>query len=315
MAVGVIMDPISQINPKKDTTFAMLLEAQRRNWPIFYMEQADLFLKQNISCAKMRRLKLKDDIKNYYQFDTEIVQRLDKLSVILMRQDPPVDMQYIYTTQLLDMAERQGVLVANKPQSLRDYNEKLFTLQFPKCCPPTLLTHSIQDAKLFLDEHQDIIAKPIDGMGGSSVFRLRKDDPNVTVVLETLTANNQRYMLVQRYIPEINAGDKRILMINGEPVDYVLARIAAEGETRANLAVGGKGVAQKLSKNDRLICQQVGPFLREKGLVFAGLDVIGNYLTEINITSPTGIRELDKQCGLNISRMFFDTIENTLQNR
>ncbi len=312
ISLGVIMDPISKINPEKDTTFALLLEAQRREWPIFYMEQTDLFLKEDIPYARMRCLKVEDDTKNWFEFGKETVQRLDQLPVILMRKDPPVNMQYIYTTQLLDIAEKQGVLVVNKPQSLRDCNEKLFTLQFPQCCPPSLTTHSIQAAKVFLEEYKDIIAKPIDGMGGSSVFRLRKDDPNITVVLETLTANNQHYMLVQRYIPEISAGDKRILMINGEPVDYTLARIAAPGETRANLAVGGKGIGQRLSERDRQICQEVGTTFKEKGLYFVGLDVIGDYLTEINITSPTGVRELDKQCDLNISSFFLDVIENTL---
>jgi len=314
-ALGVIMDPISHINPKKDTTFAMLLEAQQREWPIFYMEQIDLFLQQDKVCARMRRLTVKDSVKNYFEFGKETVQGLDQLAVVLMRKDPPVDMQYIYTTQLLDKAEQQGVLVVNKPQSLRDFNEKLFITHFPQCCTPSLVTHRIAAVKQFLAEHEDIIIKPLDGMGGYSIFRLRKNDPNINVSLELLTANNQRYMLAQRYIPEITQGDKRILMINGEPVPYALARIAAEGETRANLAAGGKGIGVELSERDRWICQQIGPTLQEKGLYFVGLDVIGDYLTEINITSPTGMRELDEQFKLNSAGLFMDSINSSLSLR
>jgi glutathione synthase len=306
--LGVIMDPIAHINPKKDTTFALLLEAQRRQWPLFYMEQTDLFLENETPAARMRSLTVQDKDENYFAFGKEIVQPLHKLSAIFMRKDPPMDMQYIYTTHLLDKAEQQGVHVINKPKSLRDFNEKLFTLNFPQCCPPTLVTHRIAAAKEFLEQHEDIIAKPLDGMGGFSVFRLRKNDPNINVILETLSVNNRRYMIVQRYIPEISEGDKRILIVNGEPIDYALARIAPEGETRANLAVGGKGVVIELSARDRWICQQVGPTLKEKGLVFVGLDVIGDYLTEINITSPTGIRELDQQFNLNISADLFDAV-------
>lgn len=314
-ALGVIMDPISKINPNKDTTFAMLLAAQHRDWPIFYMEQTDLFMQQDQVCAKMRRLQVTDQSKNYFEFGKEIVQGLDQLAVILMRKDPPVDMQYIYTTQLLDKVEQQGVLVVNKPQSLRDFNEKLFTTHFPQCCVPSLVTHSIAMVQKFIEEHKDIIVKPLDGMGGFSIFRLRKDDPNINVTLEMLTANNQRYMLAQQYIPEITQGDKRILMIDGKPVPYALARIAPKGETRANLAVGGKGVGIPLSARDHWICEQVGPVLKEKGLYFVGLDVIGDYLTEINITSPTGIRELDKQFKLNIAASCLDSIVSIIKTR
>jgi glutathione synthase len=311
--LGIIMDPIGQIHSKKDSTFAILLEAQRRAWPIFYMEQTDLFLDNASPAARMRHLTVQDDAKNCFAFGKEIIQGLDQLPVILMRKDPPVDMQYIYTTQLLERAEQQGVWVINKPQSLRDFNEKLFTLQFPQCCPPSLVTHSISAAREFLEEHKDIVAKPLDGMGGFSVFRLQKGDANINVILETLSANNQRYFVVQRYIPEITAGDKRILMLFGEPLDYALARIAAAGETRANLAVGGKGVAVKLSERDRWICQAVGPILRAKGLDFVGLDVIGDYLTEINITSPTGIRELDEQLHLNVAGLFLDKLIKAIE--
>jgi glutathione synthase len=307
-SLGVIMDPIPGINPKKESTFAILLEAQRRSWPLFYMEDKDLFLRDAIPYARMRSLKVKDDAKHWFEFTGEHLLALDSLSVILMRKDPPLDMSYIYATQLLDKARQQGVLIVNRPQSLRDFNEKLFTLDFPQCCPPSLVTSSIQAAKNFLAEQQDIIAKPLDGMGGRSVFRLGLADPNCNVILETLTAHNQHYVLLQRYIPEILAGDKRIILINGEPLPYALARMAPPGETRANLAVGGKGKAMALTERDYWICQQLGPTLREKGLILVGIDVIGDYLTEINITSPTGIRELDQQCGLNISAQLLDSI-------
>lgn len=306
--LGVIMDPIEGINPKKDTTLALLLAAQQRDWPIFYMEVQDLFLVNDKPFARMRSLHVKDDVKHWFKFCKETIAALDSLSVILMRKDPPLDMQYIYATQLLDKAEQEGVLIANHPQSLRDFNEKLFTLNFPQCCPPSLVTSSIHAAQEFLLQHQDIIAKPLDGMGGRSVFRVRNNDANSNVILETLTNNNQSYMMLQRYIPEVRDGDKRIIMINGKPIPYALARIAPPGETRANLAVGGTGKAVKLSERDVWICQQVGPHLREKGLLFVGLDVIGDYLTEINITSPTGVRELDEQCNLNIGAQFIDTI-------
>lgn len=306
--LGVIMDPIAGINPKKDTTFALLLAAQQRNWPIVYMEINDLCLINNRPYARMRSIQVKDDEKSWFTYGKEKIAPLTNLSAILMRKDPPLNMQYIYATQLLDRAQQQGVLVVNRPQSLRDFNEKLFTLNFPQCCPPSLVTPTIKAAKEFLLEHQDIIAKPLDGMGGSSVFRVRVNDPNSNVILETLTTNNQSFMMVQRYISEVLAGDKRIIMINGEPIPYALARIPAAGETRANLAVGGKGKAVKLTEHDRWICQQIGPSLREKGLLFVGIDIIGDYLTEINITSPTGVREIDAQTQLNISAQFIDVI-------
>lgn len=306
--LGVIMDPIEGINPKKDTTLALLLAAQQRDWPIFYMQAKDLFLVNDKPCARMRSLQVQDDPKNWFECGKESIQALDSLSVILMRKDPPIDMQYIYATQLLDKAQQQGVLIANHPQSLRDFNEKLFTLNFPKCCPPSLVTSNIHTAQEFLLQHQDIIAKPLDGMGGRSVFRVRDHDPNSNVILETLTNNNQSCMMVQRYIPEVRAGDKRIIMINGEAIPYALARIAAPGETRANLAVGGIGKVVELSERDIWICQQVGHVLKERGLLFVGLDVIGDYLTEINITSPTGVREIDAQCKLNIGMQFIDAI-------
>lgn len=306
--LGVIMDPITGINPKKDTTLAVLLAAQQRNWPIVYMEIKDLFLINDRPYARMHSIEVKDDPKNWFVYGKETIAPLTSLSVILMRKDPPIDMHYIYATQLLDRAQQQGVLVVNRPQSLRDCNEKLFTLHFPQCCPPSLVTSHINTVKEFLLEHQDIIAKPLDGMGGSSVFRVRANDPNCNVILETLTHNNRSFMMVQRYIPEVLAGDKRIIMINGEPIPYALARIPAAGETRANLAVGGQGRVVKLTERDTWICQQIGSSLREKGLVFVGIDVIGDYLTEINITSPTGVREIDAETDLNISAQFINAI-------
>lgn len=309
LKVGVIMDPIHAIKVKKDTTLAMLLEAQRRYGTVFYMEQPDLFLQDDVVWARMRELKVRDDVVQWFEFGTEKTQPVKELDVVLMRKDPPVDMQYIYTTQLLDMVEKSGVLVVNKPQALRDFNEKLFIAQFPQCCVPTLVTHHAQAVRDFLKNQEDIICKPIDGMGGTSVFRLRREDPNINVILETLTQYDSCYMIAQRYIPEITAGDKRILLIDGNPVPYALARRAAPGETRANLAAGGEGTAVELTARDHWICAQVAPVLREKGLFFVGLDVIGDYLTEINITSPTCVRELDKQKKLNISAELFDCIE------
>lgn len=303
--LGVIMDPITQITIKKDTTFALLLEAQRQGWSIDYMEMADLFLEQNVPCARMRRLTVQDDPTHAFQFTHTKTERLDSLAVILMRKDPPIDAQYLYTTQLLDRAQASGVRVVNHPQSLRDFNEKLFALAFPQCCPPTLVTADLAAGRSFLEQHQDIIAKPLHGMGGFSIFRLRQGDPNVNVVFETLSNHNQRFMLLQRYIPEITEGDKRILLINGQAIDYVLARRAAPGETRANLAAGGTGRVMPLSKTDRWICEQVGPTLQEKGLYFVGLDVIGNYLTEINITSPTGLREIESVAPYSVAELFF----------
>jgi len=313
--LGVIMDPIQSIHVQKDSTLAMLLEAQKRRWQIFYMEQKDLFLRDGIVYAQTKPLRVYDNAKKWFTFDKEKTLPLKNLDVVLMRKDPPVDEQYVYTTQLLDLVEQAGVLVVNKPQSLRDCNEKLFTTWFPQCCPPTLVTHSIQAAKEFLAEQRDIICKPLDGMGGVSIFRLREDDPNINVTLETLTNRDKRLMIAQRYIPEIKKGDKRILMIDGKPIPYALARIAKQGETRANLAVGGYGKGVKLSKRDQWICEQVGPMLRAKGILFVGLDVIGDYLTEINITSPTCIREIDKAFGLNISAQLMDCIAQYLKRK
>lgn len=308
MQLGVIMDPIQSIRIDHDSTFAMLLEAQQRHWQIFYMEAKDLFVRGDEVCARTRTLHVTEDAKHWFEFGTEQNLPLQQLDVILMRKDPPVDMEYIYTTQLLELAEQRGTLIVNKPQSLRDFNEKLFINHFPQCLAPTLITCQTKQVRDFLQEHTDIICKPLHGMGGEKVFRLRQQDPNLNVVLEVLTQRDTCYMMAQRYIPEISAGDKRILLIDGKPVPHALARIAVQGETRANMAVGGRGHAVALTERDRWICAQIAPTLRAKGLLFVGIDVIGDYLTEINITSPTCIRELDTSCNLNISAQLLDCI-------
>ncbi len=306
------MDPIAAITIKKDSTFAMLLEAQLRGWEIWYMEQGDLFARDGRSYAKMRQLQIQDDQTGWFQFDSEREAPLDSLHTILMRKDPPFDMEYIYSTYLLELAEQRGSLVVNRPSSLRDANEKLFTAQFPHCCAPTLVSRNHAKIVEFLQEQGDIILKPLDGMGGSSIFRLTKDDINTNVTIETLSANGSCQIMAQRFLPEITAGDKRIIMVDGEPVPYTLARIPKKGELRGNLAAGGTGKGMPLSDRERWIAEQVGPELKRRGILFAGLDVIGDYLTEINVTSPTCIRELDNQFNLNISAQLLDKIEEKI---
>ncbi|HHH39982.1 MAG TPA: glutathione synthase [Sedimenticola sp.] len=312
ISLGVVMDPIGSINIKKDSTFAMLLEAQARGWDIWYMEQGDLFLEVDRAAARMRSLQLEQDPARWYRFGEERTAPLSELDAILMRKDPPFDMEYIYTTYLLEKAEERGTLVVNRPSSLRDCNEKLFTAWFPQCCPPLLVTRDHQRILEFLEQQRDIILKPLGGMGGSSIFRARVGDPNVNVIIETLTANGRQYAMAQRFIPEISQGDKRILMVDGEAVPYALARIPKPGESRGNLAAGGSGVGIPLSEQDQWIAAQVAPELRARGILFAGIDVIGDYLTEVNVTSPTCIRELDAQFGLDISAQLMDRIEDKL---
>lgn len=306
--LGIVMDPIQSIYFKKDSSLAMLLEATRRGYHLYYFEQKDLFVRDGIAFGSARLLQVFDDTNHWFELGEQKTIELSDLNVMLMRKDPPFDLEYIYTTYILELAEIAGVKVINKPQSLRDFNEKVFTSRFPQCCPPTLITKDMSRIREFLKEQKDIVCKPLEGMGGSSVFRLQYPDVNASVVMEVLTQHGKKFMMAQRYIPEIKKGDKRILMINGEPIPYALARIPAEGELRGNLAAGATGVAQSLTERDRWICQQVGPTLREKGLYFVGLDVIGDFLTEINMTSPTCIRELDEQCNLNISATFFDAV-------
>ena len=308
MRLAILMDPIGSINVKKDSSFAILLAAQRRGWELLYMEQSDLFLRDGRAYVHLSPLHVEDDPAGWFELGEAHIEPLERIDILLMRKDPPFDMEYVYTTHLLERAEAAGVLVVNKPASLRDCNEKLYTAWFPECCAPTLVSRDARQFRDFLAEQSDVILKPLHGMGGASIFRIRQDDPNTNVILETLTEHGQRFAMAQRFIPEISAGDKRILMIDGEPVPYALARIPTPGETRGNLAVGGRGEGVELSARDRWICAQVGPALQAKGLYFVGLDVIGDYLTEINVTSPTCIRELDKLYDLDIAGQLLDCL-------
>jgi glutathione synthase len=312
--LGVIMDPIEQINPKKDTTLALLNAAEQRGWKLHYMEMQDLRLRDGVALANSRPLSVNLSLDNWFQFLSEPTSiELGELDVILMRKDPPFDTEYIFSTYILERAELAGALVINKPQSLRDANEKLFTAWFPQVCTPTLVTRDHAEIRAFHDEFKDIIVKPLDGMGGSSIFRVTAGDGNASVIYETLTEHETRYCMVQKYLPEIKDGDKRILVIDGQAIPYTLARIPASGELRGNLAAGGTGRGQPLSERDKEICAAVGPTLAEKGLVFVGLDVIGDYLTEINVTSPTCVRELDQQFDLDIGTTLMDAIEKRLK--
>jgi glutathione synthase len=313
--VGVVMDPIEQITYKKDSSLAMLWAAQRKGWELHYMEQQHLFLRDGKVKGQMAPLKVAMDPDNWFERGEYVIRDLAELDVILMRKDPPFDNEFIYSTHLLAMAESEGTLIVNRTGSLRDYNEKLFATHFPQCCPPVLVTRRGDLLRQFHAEHKNVIFKPLDGMGGSSIFHIREDGTNLGVIIETLTAHGTRTIMAQKYIPEIKDGDKRILMINGEPVPYALARIPMAGETRGNLAAGGRGEGRPLTDRDRWIAEQVGPTLKEKGLLFVGLDVIGDYLTEINVTSPTCIRELDQQFDLDIGMQLMDCIDEVLKTR
>jgi glutathione synthase len=308
----MIMDPIESITPYKDSSLAMLLEAERRDAEIHYFQQSDLKLLGGQAIGRSQRLTVKDDTRDWFELGASETVPLGDLDVILMRKDPPCDMEYVYTTYILDRAALQGALIVNRPQALRDINEKAYTAWFPECTPLTLITRSMSEMRTFLQANERIVVKPLDGMGGKSIFVVQKGDNNANVIFETLTHHGQRFAMAQVYIPEINLGDKRILLVNGEPVPYALARIPSADDNRGNLVMGAKGVGQPLSAADREICDRVGPVLRDQGVMFAGLDVIGDYLTEVNITSPTGIRELDKQFDLNIAGLLFDAIESQL---
>jgi len=310
--LGVIMDPLDSINIKKDSTLAMLEAAACRGWEIFYMEMRDISLHGETAMGQVRKLTLNLAQSDWYALSEIRSLPLGDLDVILMRKDPPFDTEYIYSTYILEKAEQAGALVVNRPASLRNANEKLLTAWFPQCCTASLVSRHRDEIKAFILEQQDVILKPLGEMGGASIFRVRHDDPNINVIIETLTSHEHRYIMAQKYIPEISAGDKRILLIDGKPVPYALARIAATGETRANLAAGGRGEGVELSERDYWICEQVAPTLTAMGLTFVGLDVIGNYLTEINSTSPTCIRELDKIYGLSIADDLLDCIETKL---
>ncbi len=311
--LGVVMDPIESIQPAKDSTLAMLLAAQDRGWTLIYLRQNDLMIRDGAPLGRGVELRVSDDKSRWYEFGDVWAGGLDELAVLLMRKDPPFDMEYIYTTYILELAEERGSLIVNKPASLRDINEKAYTAWFPDCAPPSLVTREHDELKRFLESEEKIVLKPLDGMGGRSIFIVTLGDPNTNVILETLTADGGRFALAQRYIPEITDGDKRILLIDGVPVEYALARIPAPGESRGNLVMGARGEGRELTESDRRICSRVGPILKSKGVLFAGLDVIGEYLTEINVTSPTGIRELDRAFGLNIADILFDAIERLLQ--
>ncbi len=312
--LGVVMDPISQINPKKDSTLAMLLEAQARGFRIQYFEQADLRLEDGDPWGYGRELSVTDDSDDWYRLGAVSDLRLADLDVILMRKDPPFDTEYIFTTYILERAELTGTLIVNQPNSLRDISEKVFTAWFPDCCPPTLITRSMRQLRGFLQEQRKIVIKPLDGMGGRSIFVVNHDDNNANVIFETLTDYDRRFSMAQKYVPEIVAGDKRILMIAGKPASHVLARIPQAGDNRGNLVAGALAEARELTDRDRWICDRVGPILRDRGVLFAGLDVIGDFLTEINVTSPTGIRELAKLAGTDIAGQLMDVIEARLRS-
>ncbi|MFK8018834.1 MAG: glutathione synthase [Pseudomonadales bacterium] len=307
--LGVVMDPIEAINYKKDSTLAMLWAAQDKNWDLYYMEQHDLYITGGEPRASMRKLKVFHDQHHWFELGEPEEHPVDELDIVLMRKDPPFDNEFVYSTYILEAAERRGCFVVNPPRALRDANEKITATLFADCAPPHVVTANEQRIRAFHAEHQDVILKPLDGMGGTNIFRAKPDEANLGVIIEVLTNFGQNTIMVQKFIPEISDGDKRILMIDGEPVDYCLARLASKGETRANLAAGGRGEARPLTERDRWICDKVKLFLQESHLLFVGLDVIGDYLTEVNVTSPTCIREIDAAYGTDIGGQFIDCVE------
>ena len=293
ITIGIVMDPIESITPYKDTTLAMMLAAQARGWTVHSIDQKDMYLDQGRAFSRRRKVRVYDDNDHWFDAEAPVDAPLAEHDIILMRKDPPFDMDFIYTTYMLERAAVEGVYVSNRPNSLRDVNEKLYTAWFSEFCPPTLVTTSSERLKAFIEHHEDAIIKPLDGMGGAGIFRLTPNDPNINIILEHSTLQDTRQIMAQRYVPEIKDGDKRVLVVNGEAVPYALARIPAQGETRGNLAAGGRGVAVALGEKERRIVDAVSPYLLERGLLFVGLDIIGSYLTEINVTSPTCVRELD----------------------
>ena len=313
MKLGVVMDPIESINFKKDSTLAMMLEAQSRDHQLFYITPDSLYINEIGAFAVAKTLNVKNDPTGWYEFEEEIQIKLSELDVILMRQDPPFNSNYIYNTYVLESAEKEGVLVVNKPESLRDCNEKVFATEFPECCTPFLVTSNSDLLKSFIEGHRDTVIKPLDGMGGSSIFRLRNSDPNLNVILETITESFTTKVMIQTFIPEIVDGDKRILLINGKPMNAAVARVPAEGELRGNLAAGASAVARSLTEKDLWICEQVGPRLKDLGLVLVGLDIIGDYLTEINVTSPTCFREYESLCDIDVAFNFLEAVEGLLK--
>lgn len=293
ITLGIVMDPIESITPYKDTTLAMMLAASARGWNVHSIDQKDIYLDQGRAFSRRRKVQVYDNNDHWFDAEEAVDAPLSEHDIILMRKDPPFDMDYIYTTYMLERAATEGVYVSNRPNSLRDVNEKLYTAWFSEFCPPTLVTTSSDRLKAFIEHHQDAIIKPLDGMGGAGIFRLTPDDPNINIILEHATLDDSRQIMAQRYVPEIKDGDKRVLVVNGKAVPYALARIPAQGETRGNLAAGGRGVPVAIGDAERRIVDAVAPYLLERGLLFVGLDVIGSYLTEINVTSPTCVRELD----------------------
>jgi len=310
--VGVVMDPIAKIKPEKDTSFAMMLEAQHRGATLIYLELKDLYIDNGVPKAIGYPVTVRDQAQDFYTLGEEKQYLLGDLDVILMRKDPPFDSEFLYATHILDLAEQAGALVVNKPQSLRDFNEKLFTAYFPQLIPDTLVTRNAALVRQFHAKHQDVICKPLDGMGGASIFRIKEDGTNLGVIIETLTNNGQRQMMVQAYLPAIKDGDKRVLIVNGKVMPYCLARLPSAGETRGNLAAGGTGRPQPISDSDRALAETIAPVLVERGLMFVGLDVIGDRITEINVTSPTCVREIERAYDINITGELFDAIEAKL---
>ncbi len=309
---GVVMDPIGDIKTYKDSSFAMLLEAQRRGHLLYYMEPGDLIARDGRVFADMHQLEVRDNTVDWFSLTPIGNKPLDELDIVLMRRDPPFDMDYIYATYMLELAEKAGTLIINRPQSLRDANEKFFINYFPQCCVPMLISSQSDLIREFISEHEHCVVKPLDGMGGESIFQVSNTDMNMNVILETITRHDSRAVMAQKYIDEISEGDKRILVVNGDPVPYALARFAGEGDFRGNLAKGGSSSGVPLSERDRWICSQVAPELKKRGIIFAGLDVIGDWLSEVNVTSPTGVRELDGEFGLNIAGQLFDAAEEIL---
>jgi glutathione synthase len=311
--LAVVMDPIASIKYAKDSTLAMLLAAQARGFELYYMEQQDLALRDGRALGRLRPLSVRADPRSWFSLGEPRVESLGKLDCVLMRKDPPFDIEYIYTTYILERAAVEGALVVNHPQGLRDINEKVYTAWFPECCAPTLITRDMADMAAFLREHGKVVCKPLHGMGGRSIFVCEPGDKNTNVIFETLTEYGQRFAIVQRYIPDIStSGDARVLLVDGTPVPYALARIPASGDNRGNLAAGARGVGRPLEERDRWLAAQIGPALAAKGMLFVGLDVIGGYVTEINVTSPTGIRELDKQFHIDIGDLLIQAIERRM---
>ena len=315
LRVGVVMDPIDQLTYKKDTSLAMLWSAQDRGWSLSYMEQEDLFLKEGRAYAHQRPLKVHRDPQHWFDLGEAESRPLAELDVILMRKAPPVDGHFLNAVHLLAFAEREGVLVVNPTRPLFECNEKLFAQQFPHCCTPTLVSCRDSEIRAFQAEHGDVILKPLDGMGGSGIFHIGPEGRNLGAVIETLTERGRRQIMAQRFLPEIKDGDTRILLVDGEPVPFGLARIPSAGETRGNLAAGGRGVSRELTDRDYWLVEQVKPVIKEKGLMFVGLDVIGDYITEINVTSPTCVREIDDQRGTDIAGLLMNAIERRLAAR